>query len=74
MAAKILVQSRIDNMLIWHLTGCNFSKGGTSFLVVGSESNGPGFYDVIHTIKNLNTGTYANIQMPKLIEILQTCE
>ncbi len=74
MAAKILVQTRIDNMLIWHLSGCNFSKEGTSFLVVGSESTGPGYYDVIHTIKNLNTRTYANILMPKLIEILQTCE
>jgi hypothetical protein len=74
MTAKILHKPKFGNQLVWSLCGCDFSKDGIPFTVIGSESTGPGIYDVIHTIKNLNTGTYANIQMPKLIEILQTCE
>ena len=74
MAAKILQQIKIGENLFWHLSGCNFSKGGIPFKVIGSESTGSGIYEVTHTIKNLNSGTYAYIQMPKLIEILQTCE
>ena len=74
MAAKILTQTRIDNMLVWHLSGCEFSKDGIQFKVIGSESTGAGIYDVTHTIKNIEKATYAYIQMPKLIEILQSCE
>jgi hypothetical protein len=74
MAAKILVQTRINNMLVWHLSGCGFSKDGIQFKVIGSESTGPGIYDVTHTIKNVQKATYAYINMHNLIEILQTCE
>jgi hypothetical protein len=74
MAASILQQKRIGNTQVYYLAGCHFSKNGSKFQVIGSESTGPAMYDVVHTINNLLTGTYAYIAMPKLIQILQDSE
>lgn len=74
MAAKILKQKQIGNQVIYYLDGCDFEKNGVKFRVTGSESTGPGSQDVVHTIKNIVTGSYANIPMPKLIQILLTSE
>ena len=74
MSAKILHKPKFGNQLVWSLCGYDFSKDGIHFKVIGSESTGSGIYEVTHTIKNLKTGTYAYIPMPKLIEILQSCE
>jgi hypothetical protein len=74
MPARILHQSKIGNSHYYHLTGCYFTKDGVQFKIVGSESTGTGIHDVTHTIKNLNSNTYANIPMPKLIKILQKCD
>ena len=74
MAAKILRQQRIGADLFWFLGGCDFINSGVQFRVIGSESTGPGIYDVTHTIKNVKSGTYSYIPMPKLINILLESE
>ena len=56
MSAKILRQQRIGTDLFWFLGGCDFNNSGVQFRVIGSESTGPGIYDVTHTIKMLNPG------------------
>ncbi len=73
MASKILQQKRINNNPVWCLCGTDFISKGVQFTIVGSESTGPGIYEVQHTIKNVATGIYAKILMPKLIEILLNC-
>jgi len=70
MAAKILRQQRIGTDLFWFLGGCDFNNNGVQFRVIGSESTGPGIYEVTHTIKNVKSGAYSYIPMPKLINIL----
>jgi hypothetical protein len=74
MSAKILHLTKIGKNHYYHLTGCNFSRDGVQFKIVGTESTGPGIHDVTHTIKNLNSNTYATIPMPKLIKILLECD
>jgi len=74
MAAKILRQQRIGTDLFWFLGGFDFINSGVQFRVIGSESTGPGIYDVTHTIKNVKSGTYSYIPMPKLIKILLESE
>jgi hypothetical protein len=74
MSAKILSPIKIGNNHYYHLTGCYFTKDSIEFKIVGTESTGPGIHDVTHTIKNLNSKTYANIPMPKLIKILLDCD
>jgi hypothetical protein len=74
MPAKILHKQRMGSESFWSLCGCDFINSGVQFRVVGSESTGPGVYDVTHTIKNVKSGTYSYIPMPKLINILLESE
>lgn len=74
MPAKILQQKQIGNQKIYFLGGLNFENNGVKFTITGSESTGPGAYDVEHTIKNVKTGAYAKIEMKKLIQILLSSE
>ncbi|MBK7214573.1 MAG: hypothetical protein IPH88_14985 [Bacteroidales bacterium] len=74
MPAKILHKQRMGSESFWSLCGCDFNNNGVQFRVIGSESTGPGIYDVTHTIKNVKSGTYSYIPMPKLINILLESE
>lgn len=35
--------------------------------VIGTEVTGPGVYDCIHTLKNLQTGAYTDVKMTDLL-------
>ena len=74
MAAEILHQVKLGNKYYWALKGRNFRNKGVSFSIVGSNISGPAVYDVVHTVKNDQTGAYADITMTKLIQILQASE
>jgi hypothetical protein len=74
MPAKILHKQRMGSESFWSLCGCDFNNRGVQFRVIGSESTGPGIYDVTHTIKNVKSGAYSYIPMPKLINILLESE
>lgn len=74
MAASILQQRTLGNQKVWYLNGLNFRNKGTNYTITGSESTGPGAYDTIHTIKNVLSGTYAQIEMKRLIQILLESE
>jgi hypothetical protein len=70
MPAKILHKQRMGSESFWSLCGCDFSNNGVQFRIIGTESTGPGVYEVTHTIKNVKSGAYSYIPMPKLINIL----
>jgi hypothetical protein len=74
MTAKILTKFRIGAEDFWSLSGCDFTNNGVLFTIVGTESTGPGIYETTHTIKNVDSGAYAYIPMPKLINILLESE
>jgi len=74
MAASILQQRTIGTRKIWYLSGLDFTHKGTRYTITGTESTGPEAYDTIHTIKNVQSGTYANIEMKRLIQILHESE
>jgi hypothetical protein len=74
MSAKILHKIKMGTERFWCLSGCDFVNNGVLFRVIGSESTGSGAYDVTHTIKNVKTGAYSYIPMPKLITILLDSE
>jgi len=74
MPAKILHSVKRNSESYWSLMGRKFLHTGVHFEVVGSTSTGSGPYDVVHTVKNLDKGTYADIEMKKLIEILKTAD
>jgi nitrate/nitrite transporter NarK len=74
MAAKILQQRILGNKQVWYLDGLYFVNKGVKYTITASESTGPGIYDVIHTIKNIQSGSYAQIEMKRLIQILLESE
>lgn len=74
MASPILIQCKLNNQQVYCLGGRSFKKNDTSFTITGSELTGAGIYDVIHTVKNNITSSYAYIEMRKLIEILIDAE
>lgn len=74
MIAKILQKQKIGTEHFWTLSGCNFSNNGVHFTITGTESTGPRIYDATHTIKNVKSGAYSYIPMPKLINILLESE
>jgi hypothetical protein len=70
MPAKILHKLKLETESFWSLRGCDFSNKGVHFSIIGSESTGPGIYEVTHTVKNVKSGAYSYIPMLKLINIL----
>jgi len=70
MPADILHKQNMGGESVWSLCGCDFSNNGVQFLITGSESTGPGVYEVTHRVKNVITGACSNIPMVKLIHIL----
>lgn len=74
MPAGILHQVKLNGRLTCTLSGRIFNHSGVFFEIVGSSSIGPGVYDVVHTVKNADKGTYAEIEMVKLVEILKTAD
>lgn len=41
---------------------------GHKYEVIGTQTTGPNVYDCIHTLKNLQTGTYTDVKMSDLLE------
>lgn len=78
MPAAILHQVKMnykyESRMLWSLNGRFFSTDGVKFEITGSYITGEGPYDVLHTIKNIEKGTYSDIPMTKLIQILQESE
>ena len=74
MPAGILHQKKLNGNLIWTLSGRFFRHSNVRFEIIGSSSTGPGVYDVMHTVKNIDKGAYADVMMSKLVEILKTAD
>ncbi len=78
MSASILHQvklkRRYDVVDVWCLRGLDFVNDGTRFSIVASAVTGEDLYDVVHTVKNTETGRMADIQMNNLIKILLKSE
>lgn len=76
MSSAILksTKRKYDGLEIFYLGGRFFKTNGVQFEVTGSAITGDGIHDVVHTIKNVEKGTYAEITMDKLISILKQSE
>lgn len=70
MAAHILQSRILGSRQVWYLTGLDFIHKGIRYTITGTESTGPEIYDCLHSVKNTQTGSYAQIQMKRLIQIL----
>jgi len=70
MAAKILLQTKLNGIKVFYLGGTEFTYENTPFSIVGSEITGPSIYEVDHIVKNVREGKYSRIPMDRLINLL----
>jgi hypothetical protein len=61
----------IGNSLIYFIASIEFSVDGVPFRIIASDSTGPGYHAVEHTVKNLSNGNCTTYSMEQLIAIFQ---
>lgn len=70
MASPILKKRNLNGEQVFYLDGLNFTYDNTGFSIVGSETTGPGIYDVNHIIRNNRDHKYKSVPMDRLIPLL----
>ncbi|MFZ4707182.1 MAG: hypothetical protein ACOYMF_14350 [Bacteroidales bacterium] len=70
MPALILQSCVLGSRQVWYLSGLDFIHKGIRYTITATESTGPEIYDVSHTVKNISSRSYSQIQMKRLIQIL----